>query len=150
MKVVIQRVRSAQVAIDEKVVGQIEKGVLVLVGIEAADTQEDIDWVVAKTINLRIFNDENGVMNCSLLETGGSLLLVSQFTLHASTKKGNRPSYIQAAKPEIAIPLYEKCIQAFEWAIQKTIQTGQFGADMQVSLLNDGPVTILIDSKNKI
>ncbi len=150
MKVVIQRVRSAQVAIDEKVVGQIEKGVLVLVGFEAADTQEDIDWVVAKTVNLRIFNDENGVMNCSLLETGGSLLLVSQFTLHASTKKGNRPSYIQAAKPEIAIPLYEKCIQAFEWAIQKTIQTGQFGADMQVSLLNDGPVTILIDSKNKI
>lgn len=150
MKVVIQRVRSAQVVIDEKVVGQIEKGVLVLVGFEAADTQEDIDWVVAKTVNLRIFNDENGVMNCSLLETGGSLLLVSQFTLHASTKKGNRPSYIQAAKPEIAIPLYEKCIQAFEWAIQKTIQTGQFGADMQVSLLNDGPVTILIDSKNKI
>lgn len=150
MKVVIQRVCSAQVTIDEKVVGQIEKGVLVLVGFEAADTQEDIDWVVAKTVNLRIFNDENGVMNCSLLETGGSLLLVSQFTLHASTKKGNRPSYIQAAKPEIAIPLYEKCIQAFEWAIQKTIQTGQFGADMQVSLLNDGPVTILIDSKNKI
>ncbi len=150
MKVVIQRVCSAQVTIDEKVVGQIEKGVLVLVGFEAADTQEDIDWVVAKTVNLRIFNDENGVMNCSLLETGGSLLLVSQFTLHASTKKGNRPSYIQAAKPELAIPLYEKCIQAFEWAIQKTIQTGQFGADMQVSLLNDGPVTILIDSKNKI
>lgn len=150
MKVVIQRVRSAQVAIDEKVVGQIEKGLLVLVGFEAADTQEDIDWVVAKTVNLRIFNDENGVMNCSLLETGGSLLLVSQFTLHASTKKGNRPSYIQAAKPEIAIPLYEKSIQAFEWALQKTIQTGQFGADMQVSLLNDGPVTILIDSKNKI
>ena len=150
MKVVIQRVRSAQVAIDEKVVGQIEKGLLVLVGFEAADTQEDIDWVVAKTVNLRIFNDENGVMNCSLLETGGSLLLVSQFTLHASTKKGKRPSYIQAAKPEIAIPLYEKCIQAFEWALQKTIQTGQFGADMQVSLLNDGPVTILIDSKNKI
>lgn len=150
MKVVIQRVRSAQVAIDEKVVGQIEKGLLVLVGFEAADTQEDIDWVVAKTVNLRIFKDENGVMNCSLLETGGSLLLVSQFTLHASTKKGNRPSYIQAAKPEIAIPLYEKSIQAFEWALQKTIQTGQFGADMQVSLLNDGPVTILIDSKNKI
>jgi D-tyrosyl-tRNA(Tyr) deacylase len=150
MKVVIQRVRSAQVAIDEKVVGQIEKGLLVLVGFEAADTQEDIDWVVAKTVNLRIFNDDQGVMNCSLLETGGSLLLVSQFTLHASTKKGNRPSYIQAAKPEIAIPLYEKSIQAFEWALQKTIQTGQFGADMQVSLLNDGPVTILIDSKNKI
>ena len=150
MKVVIQRVRSAQVAIDEKVVGQIEKGLLVLVGFEAADTQEDIDWVVAKTVNLRIFNDENGVMNCSLLETGGSLLLVSQFTLHASTKKGNRPSYIQAAKPEIAIPLYEKSIQAFEGALQKTIQTSQIGADIQVSLLNDGPVTILIDSKNKI
>ena len=150
MKVVIQRVRSAQVAIDEKVVGQIEKGVLVLVGFEAADTQEDIDWVVAKTVNLRIFNDENGVMNCSLLETDGSLLVVSQFTLHASTKKGNRPSYIQAAKPELAIPLYENCIQAFEWALQKSIQTGQFGADMQVSLVNDGPVTILIDSKNKI
>ncbi|MEN9323228.1 MAG: hypothetical protein RL699_1008 [Bacteroidota bacterium] len=149
MKVVIQRVRSAQVAIDEKVVGQIEKGLLVLVGFEAADTHEDIDWVVAKTVNLRIFNDENGVMNCSLLETGESLLLVSQFTLHASTKKGNRPSYIQAAKPEIAIPLYEKCIQTFELALQKTIQTGQFGADMQVSLVNDGPVTILIDSKNK-
>ena len=150
MKVVIQRVRSAQVEIAEKVVGQIEKGLLVLVGFEAADTQEDIDWVVAKTVNLRIFADENGVMNCSLLETGGSLLVVSQFTLHASTKKGNRPSYIQAAKPEIAIPLYENCIQAFEWALQKSIQTGQFGADMQVSLVNDGPVTILIDSKNKI
>jgi D-tyrosyl-tRNA(Tyr) deacylase len=150
MKVVIQRVRSAEVAIDEKVVGQIEKGLLVLVGFEAADTQEDIDWIVAKTVNLRIFNDENGVMNCSLLETAGSLLLVSQFTLHASTKKGNRPSYIQAAKPEIAIPLYEKSIQAFDWALQKTIQTGQFGADMQVSLVNDGPVTIIIDSKNKI
>ncbi len=150
MKVVIQRVRSAQVEIAEKVVGQIEKGLLVLVGFEAADTQEDIDWVVAKTVNLRIFADENGVMNCSLLETGGSLLVVSQFTLHASTKKGNRPSYIQAAKPELAIPLYENCIQAFEWALQKSIQTGQFGADMQVSLVNDGPVTILIDSKNKI
>ncbi len=150
MKVVIQRVCSAQVEIAEKVVGQIEKGLLVLVGFEAADTQEDIDWVVAKTVNLRIFADENGVMNCSLLETGGSLLVVSQFTLHASIKKGNRPSYIQAAKPELAIPLYENCIQAFEWALQKSIQTGQFGADMQVSLVNDGPVTILIDSKNKI
>ncbi len=150
MKVVIQRVRSAQVAIDEKVVGQIEQGLLVLVGFEEADTQEDIDWVVAKTVNLRIFNDDKGVMNCSLLETGGSLLVVSQFTLHASTKKGNRPSYIQAAKPEIAIPLYEKCILAFEWALQKPIQTGQFGADMQVTLVNYGPVTILIDSKNKI
>jgi len=150
MKVVIQRVRSAQVSIAEKVVGKIDQGLLVLVGFEAADAQEDIDWIVAKTVNLRIFADENGVMNCSLLETGGSLLVVSQFTLHASTKKGNRPSYIQAAKPELAIPLYESCIQAFEWALQKTIQTGQFGADMQVSLVNDGPVTILIDSKNKI
>lgn len=150
MKVVIQRVRSAQVSIAEKVVGKIDQGLLVLVGFEAADAQEDIDWIVAKTVNLRIFADENGVMNCSLLETGGSLLVVSQFTLHASTKKGNRPSYIQAAKPELAIPLYENCIQAFEWALQKSIQTGQFGADMQVSLVNDGPVTILIDSKNKI
>ncbi|MFM2265566.1 MAG: hypothetical protein RLZ77_986 [Bacteroidota bacterium] len=150
MKVVIQRVRSAQVEIVEQVVGTIDQGLLVLVGFESADTQEDIDWVVSKTVNLRIFADENGVMNCSLLETGGSLLLVSQFTLHASTKKGNRPSYIQAAKPEIAIPLYEKCILAFEKALQKPIQTGQFGADMQVSFVNDGPVTILIDSKNKI
>ena len=150
MKVVIQRVRSAQVSIAEKVVGKIDQGLLVLVGFEAADAQEDIDWIVAKTVNLRIFADENGVMNCSLLETGGSLLVVSQFTLHASTKKGNRPSYIQAAKPELAIPLYESCIQAFEWALHKPIQTGQFGADMQVSLVNDGPVTILIDSKNKI
>ena len=150
MKVVIQRVRSAQVSIAEKVVGKIDQGLLVLVGFEAADAQEDIDWIVAKTVNLRIFADENGVMNCSLLETGGSLLVVSQFTLHASTKKGNRPSYIQAAKPELAIPLYESCIQAFEWALQKPIQTGPFGADMQVSLVNDGPVTILIDSKNKI
>jgi len=150
MKVVIQRVQSAQVEIAKQVVGKINQGLLVLVGFEAADTQEDIDWVVSKTVNLRIFADENGVMNCSLLETGGSLLIVSQFTLHASTKKGNRPSYIQAAKPEIAIPLYENCIQAFEWVLQKPIQTGQFGADMQVSLLNDGPVTILIDSKNKI
>ncbi len=150
MKVVIQRVRSAQVSIAEKVVGKIGQGLLVLVGFEAADAQEDIDWIVAKTVNLRIFADENGVMNCSLFETGGSLLVVSQFTLHASTKKGNRPSYIQAAKPELAISLYESCIHAFEWALQKTIQTGQFGADMQVSLVNDGPVTILIDSKNKI
>lgn len=150
MKVVIQRVQSAQVEIAKQVVGKINQGLLVLVGFEAADTQEDIDWVVSKTVNLRIFADENGVMNCSLLETGGSLLLVSQFTLHASTKKGNRPSYMQAAKPEIAIPLYEKCILVFETALQKSIQTGQFGADMQVSLVNDGPVTILIDSKNKI
>ena len=150
MKVVIQRVRSAQVEIAKQVVGTIDQGLLVLVGFEAADAQEDIDWIVAKTVNLRIFADENGVMNCSLLETGGSLLVVSQFTLHASTKKGNRPSYIQAAKPELAISLYESCIHAFEWALQKTIQTGQFGADMQVSLVNDGPVTILIDSKNKI
>ncbi|MEY2692995.1 MAG: hypothetical protein RIT03_1386 [Bacteroidota bacterium] len=149
MKVVIQRVQSAQVEIEKQVVGKINQGLLVLVGFEAADTQEDIDWVVSKTVNLRIFADENGVMNCSLLETGGSLLLVSQFTLHASTKKGNRPSYIQAAKPEIAIPLYEKCILSFESALHKSIQTGQFGADMQVSLVNDGPVTILIDSKNK-
>lgn len=149
MKVVIQRVRSAQVEIAAQVVGKINQGLLVLVGFEAADTQADIDWIVSKTVNLRIFADENGVMNCSLLEIGGSLLVVSQFTLHAATKKGNRPSYIQAAKPELAIPLYESSLRAFEQALQKPIQTGQFGADMQVSLVNDGPVTILIDSKNK-
>ena len=149
MKVVIQRVRSAQVEIAEQVVGKINQGLLVLVGFEAADTQEDIDWVVSKTVNLRIFADDNGVMNCSLLETGGSLLLVSQFTLHASTKKGNRPSYIKAAKPVQAIPLYEQFVKQLEMDLGKSIGTGEFGADMQVELINDGPVTIWIDSKNR-
>jgi len=149
MRVVIQRVSKASVTIDQQKVAAIQKGVLVLLGIENSDTQEDIDWLVRKIINLRIFNDENQVMNLSLQDVHGDVILVSQFTLHASTKKGNRPSYIKAAKPDIAIPLYEKFIHSLESALQKTIQTGAFGADMKVELLNDGPVTILIDSKNR-
>ena len=149
MRVVIQRVSKASVTIAQQKVAAIQKGVLVLLGIENNDTQEDIDWLVRKIINLRIFNDENQVMNLSLQDVQGDVILVSQFTLHASTKKGNRPSYIKAAKPEIAIPLYEKFIRSLENALQKPIQTGVFGADMKVELLNDGPVTILIDSKNR-
>jgi len=149
MRVVIQRVSKASVTIDQQKVAAIQKGVLVLLGIENSDTQEDIDWLIRKIINLRIFNDENQVMNLSLQDVYGDVILVSQFTLHASTKKGNRPSYIKAAKPDIAIPLYEKFIRSLEITLQKTIQTGVFGADMKVELLNDGPVTILIDSKNR-
>ena len=149
MRVVIQRVSKASVTIAQQKVAAIQKGVLVLLGIENNDTQEDIDWLVRKIINLRIFNDENQVMNLSLQDIQGDVILVSQFTLHASTKKGNRPSYIKAAKPDIAIPLYEKFILSLESALQKPIQTGAFGADMKVELLNDGPVTILIDSKNR-
>ena len=149
MRVVIQRVSKASVTIAQQKVAAIQKGVLVLLGIENNDTQEDIDWLVRKIINLRIFNDENQVMNLSLQDVQGDVILVSQFTLHASTKKGNRPSYIKAAKPDIAIPLYEKFILSLESALQKPIQTGAFGADMKVELLNDGPVTILIDSKNR-
>lgn len=149
MKVVIQRVTQAQVVVDGKTVGAIEKGLLVLVGIEDADTNEDIVWLSSKIVNLRIFNDENEVMNKSVLEQNGSILLISQFTLHAATKKGNRPSYIKASKPEIAIPIYEKMIQQLQYDLGKPIATGVFGADMKVSLLNDGPVTIVIDSKNK-
>lgn len=149
MRVVIQRVSKASVTIDQQKVAAIQKGVLVLLGIENSDTQEDIDWLVRKIINLRIFNDENQVMNLSLQDVHGDVILVSQFTLHASTKKGNRPSYIKAAKPDIAIPLYENFIRSLENALQKPIQTGVFGADMKVELLNDGPVTILIDSKNR-
>ncbi len=149
MRVVIQRVSKASVTIAQQKVAAIQKGVLVLLGIENNDTQEDIDWLVRKIINLRIFNDENQVMNLSLQDVQGDVILVSQFTLHASTKKGNRPSYIKAAKPDIAIPLYEKFIRSLESALQKPIQTGAFGADMKVELLNDGPVTILIDSKNR-
>nr|WP_298989175.1 D-aminoacyl-tRNA deacylase [uncultured Polaribacter sp.] len=149
MRVVIQRVSKASVTIAQQKVAAIQKGVLVLLGIENNDTQEDIDWLVRKIINLRIFNDENQVMNLSLQDIQGDVILVSQFTLHASTKKGNRPSYIKAAKPDIAIPLYEKFIRSLESALQKPIQTGAFGADMKVELLNDGPVTILIDSKNR-
>ena len=149
MKTVIQRVSSASVTIDSKVVADIQKGLLVLVGIEDADTQEDIDWLVGKIIKMRIFGDENDVMNCSVQDIDGDIIVVSQFTLHASTKKGNRPSYIKASKPEFAIPMYEEFVQSLEKEFGKKVQTGIFGADMKVSLLNDGPVTILIDSKNK-
>jgi D-tyrosyl-tRNA(Tyr) deacylase len=149
MRVVIQRVSEASVTVNESITGSINQGLLVLMGIEDADTIEDIDWLVGKIVNLRIFNDENDVMNRSVLDIGGQILLVSQFTLHASTKKGNRPSYIKASKPEIAIPMYEKMIAELAIALGKPIQTGIFGADMKVRLLNDGPVTITIDSKNK-
>ncbi|MCX6298605.1 MAG: D-aminoacyl-tRNA deacylase [Bacteroidetes bacterium] len=149
MRVVIQRVSEASVTVNESITGSINQGLLVLMGIEDADTIEDIEWTVGKIVNLRIFNDENDVMNRSVLDIGGQILLVSQFTLHACTKKGNRPSYIKASKPEIAIPMYEKMIATLAIALGKPIQTGIFGADMKVRLLNDGPVTITIDSKNK-
>ena len=149
MKVVLQRVSQASVTVDFKVVADIQKGLLILVGIEDSDTQEDIDWLVGKIIKIRIFGDENDVMNCSVQDIDGDLLVVSQFTLHASTKKGNRPSYIKASKPEYAIPMYDNFITSLEKEFNKKVQTGIFGADMKVSLLNDGPVTILIDSKNK-
>ena len=149
MKVVIQRVSKASVTIHQKIVATIQQGLLVLVGIIEEDSIEDINWLVKKIVNLRIFNDENEVMNLSLKDVNGDLILVSQFTLHASTKKGNRPSYIKAAKPEIAIPLYENFIVSLENELGKKIQTGEFGADMKVEILNDGPVTIVIDSKNK-
>ena len=149
MKAVIQRVSSASVTINSKIVAEIQNGLLVLLGIEDADTPEDIDWLTSKIINLRIFGEKNGVMNLSVKEINGEIIVVSQFTLHASTKKGNRPSYIKAAKPEIAIPLYENFVNKLEAGFGKKVQTGIFGADMKVSLLNDGPVTIIIDSKNK-
>ena len=149
MKTVIQRVSSASVTINKKTVSEIKTGLLILVGIDNEDSQEDIDWLTKKIVNLRIFNDENDVMNKSLLEVNGDVIVVSQFTLHASTKKGNRPSYIKAAKPEIAIPLYENFVSTIEKQLNKNVGTGVFGADMKVSLVNNGPVTILIDSKNK-
>ena len=149
MRAVIQRVTYASVTIDGKLHSRVEKGLLVLLGIEDADGGEDIEWLSSKIINLRVFNDENGVMNVSVKDNGGDILLVSQFTLHASTKKGNRPSYIRASKPEIAIPLYEKMIQQLSADLGKPILTGIFGADMKVELLNDGPVTIVIDTKSK-
>ena len=149
MRVVLQRVSSASVTVSEKIVGEIQKGLLVLVGIEDADTQEDIDWLVAKITQLRIFGDANGIMNLSVEEVNGDVLVVSQFTLHAATKKGNRPSYIKASKPEVAIPIYEKFVTTLEHKLGKKAPTGIFGADMKVALLNDGPVTIVIDSKNK-
>lgn len=149
MRIVVQRVSRASVEVEEQVKGSIGRGLLVLVGIEEADTGEDVEWIAGKIVQLRIFPDEQGVMNKSCLETGGEILLISQFTLHALTKKGNRPSYIRAARPEIAIPLYEHLIQALTNLLGKSIATGVFGADMQVSLINDGPVTIWMDSKNK-
>ncbi|EDP72306.1 D-tyrosyl-tRNA deacylase [Flavobacteriales bacterium ALC-1] len=149
MKVVIQRVSEASVVIDNAKVAFIQKGLLVLLGIVNEDNQDDIDWLCKKIVNLRIFPDENGVMNTSLLDAEGDVIVVSQFTLHASTKKGNRPSYIKAAKPDVAIPLYENFIKTLQTELGKTIQTGEFGADMKVHLVNDGPVTIIIDSKNK-
>lgn len=149
MRIVIQRVSEASVTIEQKIVAQINQGLLVLVGIEEEDNLEDINWLVSKIINLRIFADENEVMNLSVKDINGEIIVVSQFTLHALTKKGNRPSYIKAAKPDIAIPMYEKFVQQLESELDKKIQTGQFGADMKVALINDGPVTIIIDSKNK-
>jgi D-tyrosyl-tRNA(Tyr) deacylase len=149
MRFVIQRVSEASVSIDGTVYSQIQKGFLVLVGVEEADTNEDADWLCQKLIGMRIFSDADDKMNLSLQDINGDVLLVSQFTLFASTKKGNRPSFIKSAKPDVAIPLYEYCIQQLTQLLGKPIKTGQFGADMKVSLVNDGPVTILIDSKNR-
>ena len=149
MRIVIQRVSKASVSISGKLKSSIGEGLLLLLGIEDSDNQEDIDYLVKKTVNLRIFDDENGVMNCSVLDILGELLCVSQFTLHASTKKGNRPSYIKAAKADFAVPMYEAFCSELSKALGKGIQTGEFGADMQVELINNGPVTICIDSKNK-
>lgn len=149
MRVVIQRVSHANVVVSNEVVGAIQKGLLVLVGIEDADTEEDISWLTQKIVQLRIFNDENEVMNLSVQDVGGEILAISQFTLHASTKKGNRPSYIKASKPSFATPMYNLFVQHLQQLMGKPIATGIFGADMKVSLLNDGPVTIVIDSKNK-
>lgn len=149
MRVVIQRVTEATVKVDGVITGAISYGLLVLLGIEDADTIADIQWLSSKMVNLRIFNDEAGVMNKSVMDVDGEILLVSQFTLHASTKKGNRPSYIKASKPDFAIPMYEKMIEQLTADLGKPIQTGIFGADMKVSLLNDGPVTIIIDSQDK-
>ena len=149
MIAVIQRVSEASVTIEGQLKSKISKGLLILIGIEDADNEEDIEWLSSKIVSLRIFNDAEGVMNVSVKDDGGDILLVSQFTLHASTKKGNRPSYIKAAKPPVAIPLYEKMINALEVQLGKPIQTGEFGADMKIGLVNDGPVTIIIDTKNK-
>lgn len=149
MKTVIQRVSQSSVTINNEIVAQIQKGLIVLVGIEDADQQEDIVWLASKIANLRIFADENDIMNLSVKEINGDVIVVSQFTLHASTKKGNRPSYIKASKPDIAVPLYQSFVQQMEIELGKKVQTGQFGADMKVAFVNDGPVTIIIDTKNK-
>lgn len=149
MRALIQRVQSASVSIDNKIHSSIEKGLLIFIGIEDADSDADINWLVSKMVNLRIFNDADGVMNLSVKEIGGEVLIVSQFTLHASTKKGNRPSYIKAARPEIAIPVYQNFLSEIEELLPQKIFSGVFGADMKVSLINDGPVTIIMDSKIK-
>jgi D-tyrosyl-tRNA(Tyr) deacylase len=149
MKTVIQRVSEASVKIEKSIVGEIKKGLVILVGIENEDLLEDAKWLATKIVNLRIFSDNDGLMNLSVKEIDGDILLISQFTLYAKTKKGNRPSFIEAARPEIAIPIYESFKKSLESELEKPIKTGQFGADMKVSLVNDGPVTIIIDSKNK-
>lgn len=149
MKVVIQRVTQASVTVESEKIASIQSGLLILLGIVHEDTEDDINWLSNKVVNLRVFADENGVMNKSLIDVNGDVIVVSQFTLHASTKKGNRPSYIQAAKPDVAIPLYESFVKQLENNLDKPVQTGRFGADMKVDLLNDGPVTIIIDTKNK-
>ena len=149
MRVVIQRVSRASVTVDGAIIGEIGQGLLVLLGVEDSDKEEDVQWLSSKIVNLRIFNDEAGVMNRSVLDVNGGILLVSQFTLHASTKKGNRPSYIRASKPDFAIPMYEKMATQLHTDLGRNIATGIFGADMKVELLNDGPVTIIIDSKNR-
>mgnify|MGYP000212234316 FL=1 len=150
MKAVIQRVKNASVTVNGIKISEIQHGMLLLLGVAENDTKEDIDWLSKKIANLRIFNDQNGVMNTSLIDVNGDAIVVSQFTLQASTKKGNRPSYLKAAKPEIAIPLYEQFVHQFEKDLGKKVQTGEFGADMKVELLNDGPITIIIDTENKI
>lgn len=149
MRAIIQRVKYASVAVDHKIMGKINQGLLVLIGFEAEESQEDFDWMIKKVTQLRIFNDPNEVMNLSVQDINAEVLVVSQFTLHANCKKGNRPSYIRAAKPDIAMPYYEKFIQEIQAVLDKEVQTGKFGADMQVELLNDGPVTIILDSKQK-
>ena len=150
MKIVVQRASEASVTIEGEIVSQIKKGLLILVGIESEDSKEDIEWLTNKVVNLRIFNDDNDVMNNSLIDVGGEVIVVSQFTLQASTKKGNRPSYLKAAKHEISIPLYEYFVSQMKVKLGKKVGTGVFGADMKVSLINDGPVTIFIDSKNRV
>jgi D-tyrosyl-tRNA(Tyr) deacylase len=149
MRIVVQRVSEASVKIEDRIVGSISKGLMVLVGVETTDSQSDADYLVQKLVNLRIFNDEEGKMNLSIQDVSGELLIISQFTLHASTKKGNRPSYIRAARPEQAIPLYQYFIEQAQNQMKTKIQTGEFGADMKVSLVNEGPVTIILDSQNK-
>jgi D-tyrosyl-tRNA(Tyr) deacylase len=150
MIAVVQRVSAASVTIENTIKSSIEGGLMVLLGIEDKDNQEDVEWLASKIVNLRIFNDDHGVMNVRVKDSNGEILVVSQFTLHASTKKGNRPSYIKAAKPEIAIPMYNSFVRAVQTLLRKEVKTGEFGADMKVSLVNDGPVTIIIDTKNKV